>query len=98
MRIVLITLDFDSNASHAEVFEAVRGLGSWWHYMKWTWLVYTAKTVDEVQDILTPVMKSKGRMLIVEAATSLRRAPGQGRLGVGVHEASLVRLRPRLLG
>lgn len=66
MRIVIITLDFDANASHSEVFEAIKAHGRWWHYMKWTWLIETSKSVAEVAGSLTPIMKGKGRMLVAE--------------------------------
>jgi hypothetical protein len=66
MKILIITLDFSANASHVEVFEAIKNQGRWWHYMKWTWLIYTDKTVQQVTDNLTPLMKGKGRMLVAE--------------------------------
>jgi hypothetical protein len=66
MKILLITLDFDANASHSEVFDAIKAEGKWWHYMKWTWLIQTSKSVEEVTDSLLPTMKGKGRMLVTE--------------------------------
>lgn len=66
MKIIIITLDFNADASHTEVFEAIKSHGGWWHYMKWTWLLSTSKTVQEITDSLTPSMKGKGRMLVAE--------------------------------
>jgi hypothetical protein len=64
MRILLVTLDLKAGISDA-LFDALKNQGSWWHYMKPTWLLYTDKTPDEVVDALKPHMEGHGRLLVV---------------------------------
>ena len=67
MKLLIITLDFNPNTSgHEEVYDAIKLQGTWWHYMKSTWLVQTAKSVQQVSDAIGPLMKPKGRMLVAE--------------------------------
>lgn len=73
MRILLVTLDASPFVNKA-LYDALKKQGSWWHYMKPTWLIYTDKTPDEVVNALKPYM-SRGRLLV----TPLTR-PYQGLL------------------
>jgi hypothetical protein len=64
-QIMLVTLDItDPSNDNEELFDTLKNQGSWWHYMKWTWLIYTDKTPEEIVDNLTPYVKGHGRMLV----------------------------------
>jgi hypothetical protein len=67
MRIVLISIDLTAPGVEAEpIYTAIKAQGRWWHYMKWVWLVHTAKSVQDVSSAIQPHISGKGRMLVME--------------------------------
>src|ERR1700694_5095908 len=69
-KILLVTFDLTGpSGSHRDLFEILKKQGSWWHYMKFTWLLYTDKTPNDVVEVLKPHMQGRGRLLVAPLAT-----------------------------
>lgn len=67
MKVVIVTFDLTKTSDEYESLYATLKLqGTWWHYMKSTWLIHTDKTVQQIADTLTPHLKGKGTMLVAE--------------------------------
>jgi len=63
--ILIVTLDLRGPATaYDPLYQALKGQGRWWHYMRWTWLVDTQRTPDEVVDALKPHVQSNDRVLV----------------------------------
>ena len=75
-KILLVSLDLSGHSrSYTSLFDALKKQGTWWHYMKSTWLIYTDKTPNDVTDALKPHMFGRGRLLV-----SYLQKPYQGLL------------------
>lgn len=65
-KILLVTLDLTSpSLDRQKLFDVLKKQGTWWHYMKPTWLLYTDKTPDQIVDNLKPYISGHGRLLVV---------------------------------
>ena len=65
-RLLLVSLDLTGpSGSYDELFGAIKAQGTWWHYLKSTWIIDTENTPEEVVDALRPHMAGRGRMLVV---------------------------------
>jgi len=48
-----ITYDLNSpGQKYAELYEAIKAQGDWWHHMESTWIVITSKSPSEVFEAL----------------------------------------------
>ena len=66
-KILLITIDIRvPSADATALYEAIKAYGGWWHYLKSTWLLHTDKTPHQIVEELTPHIKGKGRMFVLE--------------------------------
>jgi hypothetical protein len=82
--------------SVAVSFTVLQDLGTWWHYVRWTWLLDTNHSPQEVVDALRPhVLTDQGDRVL---ASPLVR-PYQGLLGKGewkwIREHLSVQKQPR---
>lgn len=74
--IVIVSLDLLGPAtSYDKLYEEIKKQGVWWHYMRWTWLVDTERTPEQIVDALKPYVQNTDRMIV----TRLTR-PYQGLL------------------
>ncbi len=48
-----------------ELFNAIKGLGAWWHYLGSTWLVDTSLNASQVWDRISPHADKNDRFLII---------------------------------
>ena len=64
--ILIITYDLKSNRDYTTLFEAVKSLGTWWHYMASTWLVSTDKSPEQVALDLHAYMDPQDSLLVDE--------------------------------
>ncbi len=66
-KILVITIDITvASADATSLYEAIKAYGGWWHYLKSTWLLHTDKTPEQIVSELSPHIKGKGRMLVLE--------------------------------
>jgi len=64
--ILLVSLDLLGPAtSYDGLYEELKKQGTWWHYMRWTWLIETNQTPNQVVDALKPHVQSNDRMLVI---------------------------------
>ena len=66
--ILIITYDLrtaeTSQADYKELFEEIKRLGSWWHYLESTWLVSTSLTPDEAFERIRNLVRKGDHVLI----------------------------------
>jgi hypothetical protein len=63
--IVLISLDLLGPATgYDALYEAIKTQGTWWHHMRWTWIVDTAKTPEQIVDVLRSHVQSGDKILV----------------------------------
>ncbi len=83
-RMYIVTYDVPRTASaetRKAISDAVQASGNWWHYLKWTWLVVSDKTANDIATQIIPhVRDANGRLLVMEVAVSNRQGllPGKG--------------------
>lgn len=64
--ILIVTYDLKGpRGSYAELFEALKGQDSWWHYMAETWLIQTELSAEELVDLIRPHFREGDRLLVV---------------------------------
>jgi len=62
----LITYDLNKpGQNYDELYEAIKSLGSWWHYLDSTWLVDTNLSTQKIFDRIHPKMDSSDYLLII---------------------------------
>ena len=65
MMILIVNLDLRGPAAtYDPLYDTLKNQGKWWHYMRWTWLLNTSKTPDELIDIIRPLVNPTDRILI----------------------------------
>ncbi len=65
--ILVVNLDLHGAATaYDPLYEALKKQGGWWHYMRWTWLLDTQHTPDEIVEALKPfLVMTDDRMLVL---------------------------------
>lgn len=48
------------------LYEAIKGCGTWWHYLDSTWLLSTDLTAPEIRDRITAATDSTDTLLVVK--------------------------------
>jgi hypothetical protein len=51
--------------NYIRLYEAIKGLGSWWHHLGATWLVNTDLDAAEISKRLTPLIDANDSMLVI---------------------------------
>jgi hypothetical protein len=63
--ILVVNLDLLGPAtSYDPLYETLKQQGTWAHYMRWTWLLDTQRSPDQVVDALKPHLQTGDKMLI----------------------------------
>jgi hypothetical protein len=63
----LVTYDLKQpGQNYTPLYDAIKSLGAWWHYLESVWLVKTAHTASQVSAVLRPHIDSNDRLLIVD--------------------------------
>ncbi|WBP93195.1 hypothetical protein O6072_18460 [Mycolicibacterium neoaurum] len=66
MSAILITYDLNKpGQDYDRLYEKIKGLGDWWHYLDSTWIVITYISIADVRDQLLQVMDSSDNLLIL---------------------------------
>lgn len=64
--IVIVTYDLNQTGKdYTPFFDALKQQGSWWHYLKSTWLISTKRTPAQIWEAVAPHMVTTDRILIV---------------------------------
>ncbi len=54
MTVQLITYDLSRpGQDYSNLYESIKNLGAWWHYLQSVWLVVTNQTPPQIRDILS---------------------------------------------
>lgn len=66
MPAVLISYDLHQpGQKYQELFQAIKDIGPWWHYLESTWLVATTSTPSAVWDAISGPLDSNDTVLIL---------------------------------
>jgi len=66
----LITYDLNKpNQNHSSLYEAIKSLGSWAHFMDSTWFVDTDYSSEQIRDELLKVMDSDDSLFITKISS-----------------------------
>ena len=67
MRRLLITYDLNKQGqNYKALYEAIKALGAWWHYLDSTWMVQTYDTVQSASDKLLKHIDKNDFLLVVD--------------------------------
>lgn len=65
MNTYVISYDLNSpGQNYADLYEAIKNLGTWWHCLDSTWLVKTSKSAVEARNALTPCLDGNDKILV----------------------------------
>jgi len=66
--IYLVSYDLvkSSERDYTPVYESLKAIGPWWHYLESTWIVHTMQDVNYVVDTIHAVMRQGDRLLVVQ--------------------------------
>ncbi|MFH0022806.1 hypothetical protein ACFZAC_14525 [Pseudomonas fluorescens] len=66
MASVLITYDLITpGKNYAELHEAIKTLGSWWHCVESTWIIKSNLTLVQIRDALNTHVDSNDKLLVL---------------------------------
>lgn len=64
--VYLVTYDLNKpGQDYTELYEAIKSLGAWWHYLDSTWLVDTTYSADQIAAKLKPHMDDSDYFLVI---------------------------------
>jgi hypothetical protein len=65
--IVLVTYDLkNSDRDYTPFYDQLKEQGTWWHYLKSTWLLNTTKQPGQIADALRPLMDESDNLFVTE--------------------------------
>ncbi len=63
----LVTYDLNTpGQNYPALYEAIKSLGDWWHYLDSTWLINTNLSANQIGERLRQCLDQNDRLLIVE--------------------------------
>lgn len=66
MSALLISYDLNNpGQKYEKLYEKIKGLGAWWHYLDSTWIVVSSLTPLEASDRLKPALDDSDSLLVV---------------------------------
>jgi hypothetical protein len=64
---LLITYDLDKpGQKYTGLHEAIKSLGTWWHYLESTWIVVSSQTPGQASDTLTTHIDANDNVLVID--------------------------------
>ena len=64
--IYLISYDLNKpGQNYADLYEAIKSTGAWWHHLDSTWLVDTQLTAVQVSEKLRPCIDNNDNLLVI---------------------------------
>lgn len=64
-------ISYDLNApgkNYTELYDAIKGLGRWWHHLDSTWIVIHPGPAETIRDLLRPYLDSNDKLLVVRCS------------------------------
>lgn len=93
--IYLVTYDLvkSSERDYTPVYEAIKAIGPWWHYLESTWIVQSYNNVNHVVDTIHNVMRQGDRLLVVQIDNQQRNGwlPKDAWDWIRTHESTTTR-------
>ena len=93
--IYLISYDLIKSAErdYTPVYEAIKSIGPWWHYLESSWIVNTENDVNYVVDTIHAVMRQGDRLLVVQVDNQSRNGwlPKDAWDWIRTHELQITR-------
>lgn len=66
MSVYLISYDLNKpGQDYSSLYEAIKNLGAWWHYLDSTWLVDTSLTSSQISNHLNSIIDKNDCLLII---------------------------------
>lgn len=66
MSALLITYDLNKpGQNYDKLYEKIKELGTWWHYLDSTWIVVSTLTPSQAFDRLKPTLDESDRVLVL---------------------------------
>lgn len=63
----LISYDLNApNKNYKKLYEAIKNIGTWWHYLDSTWIVSSDESIDSIGEKLNKEIDKDDSLLIVE--------------------------------
>ncbi len=88
--IYLVSYDLINAAErdYTPVYEAIKSVGPWWHYLESTWIVQTQHKVDDVVNAVHASMRQGDRLFVVQIDNQSRNGwlPKDAWDWIGTHE------------
>jgi len=67
MSVYLISYDLNKTGQdYASLYEAIKSLGDWAHYLESTWFVDTNYSADQIKDNLMKIMDSNDNLFVTK--------------------------------
>lgn len=67
--VYLITYDLNKTGqNYSGLYETIKELGSWWHYLDSNWLVETDLDATQISNFLKPQIDQNDSLLIIRVA------------------------------
>lgn len=67
MSALLISYDLDKpGQKYDDLYEKIKALGSWWHYLDSTWIVVSSLSPSQAFDRLKPALDDSDSVLVVD--------------------------------
>lgn len=54
------------------LYDAIKGLEKWWHYLDSTWIVATSRTPRQIWEVVSPHIDTSDRILIIEVRDNVQ--------------------------
>jgi hypothetical protein len=72
MSAVLITYDLNTpGKKYDDLYDKIKAIGAWWHYLDSTWIVATTLTPSQVMDRLKPTIDSNDAVLVIDITSDI---------------------------
>ena len=64
-RVLIITFELKGAGPYTALFDAIKALGAWWHYLPSTWIVATQQTPEQVWQAMRLHMQDKSDHIFI---------------------------------
>lgn len=70
---MLYSINYDlkgPKADYALLIEAIKGVGTWWHYLDSMWLVVSQDGAQQVYERIAPYLKPSDNLIVMDVTRS----------------------------
>ena len=75
-KLIAYDLNGAGRQNYADLIEAIKGLGAWWHHLDSTWLVKSTLSTSQIRDRLKPHLDNSDEILVVNVTGDPRSWSG----------------------